>query len=65
MERDGLRQATRIQMEVGAGRTRALVNGDGARPAIPTQRHEAPVARPDFIYPNRNWGERLWAQLKK
>ena len=43
----------------------ALVNGDGARPAIPTQRHEAPVARPDFIYPNRNWGERLWARLEK
>jgi transposase len=26
----------------------------GARPAIPPQRHEAPVACPEWIYTNRN-----------
>jgi len=36
----------------------------GARPAIPPQRHEAPVACPDWIYNNRNVVERLWARLK-
>gem|GEM_PF-2337800 len=33
----------------------------GARPAIPPQRHEAPVACPDWIYNNHNQVERLWA----
>ena len=37
----------------------------GARPAIPPQRHEAPVACPDWIYANRNKVERLWARLKE
>jgi hypothetical protein len=37
----------------------------GARPAIPPQRHEAPVACPDWIYANRNRVERLWGRLKK
>ena len=39
--------------------------GIGARPAIPPQRHEAPVAGPDWIYNNRNQVERLWARLKE
>ncbi len=30
----------------------------GARPAIPPQRHEAPVACPEWIYNNRNQVER-------
>ena len=29
------------------------------------QRHEAPVACPDWIYNNRNQVERLWARLKE
>jgi hypothetical protein len=33
----------------------------GARPAIPPQRHEAPVACPEWIYNNRNVVERFWA----
>ncbi len=37
----------------------------GARPAIPPQRHEAPVACPDWVYNNRNRVERLWARLKE
>ena len=37
----------------------------GAQPAIPTQRHEAPVACPDWIYVHRNQVERLWARLKE
>lgn len=37
----------------------------GARPAIPPQRHEAPVACPEWIYNNRNKVERLWARLKE
>ena len=37
----------------------------GARPSIPPQRHEAPVACPDWIYANRNQVERLWARLKE
>ena len=36
-----------------------------AQPAIPTQRHEAPVACPDWIHIHRNKIERLWAKLKK
>ena len=39
--------------------------GMGARPAIPPQRHEAPVACPEWIYTNRNRVERLWARLKE
>jgi transposase len=35
----------------------------GARPAIPTQRREAPVARPAWVYNNRV--ERLWGRLKE
>ncbi len=37
----------------------------GSRPAIPHQRHEAPVACPEWIYNNRNRVERLWARLKE
>src|SRR5829696_8461479 len=37
----------------------------GARPAIPSKRHEAPVACPPWIYVNRNRVERLWARLKE
>ncbi len=37
----------------------------GARPAIPPQRHEAPVACPEWIDNNRNRVERLWARLKE
>jgi transposase len=37
----------------------------GARPAIPTRRSEAPVARPAWIYVHRNRVERLWARLKE
>jgi len=37
----------------------------GARPAIPPQRHEAPVACPDWIHDNRNQVERLWARLEE
>ena len=37
----------------------------GARPVIPPQRHEAPVACPDWAYANRNLVERLWARLKE
>ena len=37
----------------------------GARPAIPPQRHEAPVACPAWIYHNRNRVEQLWARLKE
>jgi transposase len=37
----------------------------GARPAIPPQRHETPVAFPEWIYASRNQVERLWARLKE
>jgi transposase len=37
----------------------------GARPAIPPQKHEAPVACPGWVYHNRNRVERLWARLKE
>lgn len=37
----------------------------GARPAIPPQRHEAPVACPAWIDSNHNRVERLWARLKE
>ena len=37
----------------------------GSRPAIPPQRHEAPVACPEWISHNRNKVERLWARLKE
>jgi transposase len=37
----------------------------GARPAIPPRRDEAPIARPEWIYANRNKVERLWARLKE
>jgi transposase len=37
----------------------------GARPAIPPQLHEAPVACPDWIYNNRNRVEHLRARLKE
>jgi transposase len=39
--------------------------GMGARPAIPPQRHQAPVACPAWIYANRHLVERLWARLKE
>jgi hypothetical protein len=35
----------------------------GARPAIPPQRHEAPVRCPEWIYTNRNQVEMVWSQL--
>ena len=44
---------------------REHICGLGAQPAIPMQRHEAPVACPDWIYHNRNQVERLWARLKE
>ena len=44
---------------------RTHVRDLGARPAIPTQRHEAPMACPGWIYNNRNRVERLWARLKE
>ena len=37
----------------------------GARPAIPAKSNEALLARPDWIYNNRNVVERLWARLKE
>jgi transposase len=37
----------------------------GAQPAIPPQRHEAPVACPDWIYVNRHRVENLWGRLKE
>jgi hypothetical protein len=37
----------------------------GAPPENPPQRHEAPVACPDWIDNNRNRVERLWARLKE
>lgn len=37
----------------------------GARPAIPPERDEAPVACPDWAYANRDRVERLWGRLKK
>ena len=37
----------------------------GARPAIPPQCHQAPVACPAWIYHNRNRVERLWSRLKE
>ena len=44
---------------------RSHIRALGAQPAIPTQRHEAPVACPDWIYVHRNQVERLWARLKE
>ena len=44
---------------------RSHIRDLGAQPAIPTQRHEAPVACPDWIYVHRNQVERLWARLKE
>ena len=46
-------------------RFREHVWGMGARPAIPPQRHEAPVACPSWISANRNRVERPWARLKE
>ena len=37
----------------------------GARPTIPPQRHEVPVACPEWIYTNCNQVERHWARLKE
>ena len=37
----------------------------GARPAIPPERNEAPVACPAWVYANRNRVERLWGRLKE
>ena len=44
---------------------RSHIRDLGAQPAIPTQRHEAPVACPDWIYIHRNQVERLWARLEE
>ena len=44
---------------------RSHIRDLGAQPAISTQRHEAPVACPDWIYVHRNQVERLWARLKE
>ena len=46
-------------------RFREYIWNMGARPAIPHQRHEAPVACPTWIYNNCNVVERLWARLKE
>ena len=46
-------------------RSREHIWDMGARPAIPPQRHEAPVACPGWIYNNCNRVERLWARLKE
>jgi transposase len=48
-----------------ADRLRELIWTKGARPAIPTRRHEAAVACPDFIDHNRNLVERLWGRLRE
>lgn len=37
----------------------------GARPAIPSKHHEAPVACPGYRATNRTQVERLWAWLKE
>ena len=44
---------------------RQFIWDQGARPAIPTKKNEAPVACPGWIYNNRNRVERLWARLKE
>ncbi len=44
---------------------RSHIHDLGVQPAIPTQRHEAPVACPDWIYIHRNQVERLCARLKE
>ena len=44
-------------------RFREHIWGRGARPAIPSKRHEAPVACPEWIYNNRNMVEMVWSQL--
>ena len=44
---------------------RSYIRDLGAQPAIPTQRHEALVACPDWITVHRNQVERLWARLKE
>ena len=44
---------------------RDLIWNLGARPVIPAKRNEADVARPSWIYRNRNRVERLWARLKE
>jgi transposase len=36
----------------------------GAKPAIPSKRHEVALACPDWVYNNGNVVERLWARLK-
>jgi transposase len=36
----------------------------GAKPAIPSKRHEVALACPDWVYNNGNIVERLWARLK-
>ena len=37
----------------------------GAKPVIPTLRHESAVARPAWIYQNRNRVEPPWARMKE
>src|SRR3954447_13609051 len=37
----------------------------GARPAIPPKRTDAPVACPEWMYANRHLVENLWARLKE
>ena len=44
---------------------RSHIRDLGAQPAIPTQRHEAPVACLDWVYVHRNQVVRLWARLKE
>src|SRR3954451_1591762 len=44
---------------------RQVIWDQGARPAIPTRKNEAPVACPGWISNNRNRVERLWARLKE
>jgi transposase len=44
---------------------RALIWDMGARPAIPPERTDAPVACPAWIYANRRLVENLWGRLKE
>lgn len=44
---------------------RDLIWSSGARPAIPSKRHEEQLACPDWAYVNRNRVERLWGRLKE
>lgn len=49
----------------GSHEFRERIWDSGARPAIPSKRHEEQLACPAWIYHNRNLVERLWARLKE